>query len=150
MATYLCIATTVSVLLYHCHSCVAAAALLCTCMLFYGCITIIGNMHSSLTRCGSTQCHVSQQQTVPTRMQPAVQHHSPFAQVLVYGTAAACSYPASVGRNMDEIVRVVDALLLSAEKSVATPANWPNNHADQVGFRWCHACLYVCMYQKKS
>jgi hypothetical protein len=34
---------------------------------------------------------------------------------------------------MDEIVRVVDALLLSAEKSVATPANWPNNHADQVG-----------------
>lgn len=43
-----------------------------------------------------------------------------------------CSYPASVGRNMDEIVRVVDALLLSAEKSVATPANWPNNHADQV------------------
>jgi alkyl hydroperoxide reductase subunit AhpC len=46
--------------------------------------------------------------------------------------AAVCSYPASVGRNMDEIVRVVDALLLSAEKSVATPANWPNNHADQV------------------
>jgi len=42
------------------------------------------------------------------------------------------SYPASVGRNMDEIVRVVDALLLSAEKSVATPANWPNDHADQV------------------
>lgn len=29
-------------------------------------------------------------------------------------------------------MRVVDALLLSAEKSVATPANWPNNHADQV------------------
>lgn len=42
------------------------------------------------------------------------------------------NYPASVGRNMDEIVRVVDALQLSAEKSVATPANWPNNHADQV------------------
>lgn len=41
------------------------------------------------------------------------------------------NYPASVGRNMDEIVRVVDALQLSAEKSVATPANWPNNHADQ-------------------
>ena len=32
---------------------------------------------------------------------------------------------------MDEIVRVVDALQLSAAKSVATPANWPNNHADQ-------------------
>jgi alkyl hydroperoxide reductase subunit AhpC len=40
---------------------------------------------------------------------------------------------------MDEIVRVVDALLLSAEKSVATPANWPNNHADQV--RHSHANL---------
>ncbi len=29
---------------------------------------------------------------------------------------------------MDEIVRVVDALQLSARSSVATPANWPNNH----------------------
>ena len=29
---------------------------------------------------------------------------------------------------MDEIVRVVDALQLSARASVATPANWPNNH----------------------
>jgi len=38
------------------------------------------------------------------------------------------NYPASVGRNMDEIVRVVDALQLSAKYSVATPANWPNNH----------------------
>ena len=28
----------------------------------------------------------------------------------------------------DEIVRVVDALQLSAKHSVATPANWPNNH----------------------
>lgn len=41
------------------------------------------------------------------------------------------NYPASVGRNMDEVERVVDALMLSAEKSVATPANWPNNHAEQ-------------------
>mmetsp|Transcript_16749 Transcript_16749/g.50040 ORF Transcript_16749/g.50040 Transcript_16749/m.50040 type:complete len:250 (-) Transcript_16749:646-1395(-) len=38
------------------------------------------------------------------------------------------NYPASVGRNMDEITRVVDALQLSARHSVATPANWPNNH----------------------
>ncbi|KAL7535060.1 hypothetical protein ACHAWF_005040 [Thalassiosira exigua] len=40
------------------------------------------------------------------------------------------NYPACVGRNMDEIVRCVEALQLSYEKSVATPANWPNNHAD--------------------
>ena len=32
-------------------------------------------------------------------------------------------------RNMDEIVRCVEALQLSYEKSVATPANWPNNHS---------------------
>lgn len=38
------------------------------------------------------------------------------------------NYPACVGRNMDEIVRCVEALQLSYEKSIATPANWPNNH----------------------
>jgi len=40
------------------------------------------------------------------------------------------NYPACVGRNTDEIVRCVAALQLSYEKSIATPANWPNNHAD--------------------
>jgi 1-Cys peroxiredoxin 6 len=40
------------------------------------------------------------------------------------------NYPACVGRNMDEIVRCVKALQLSYEKSIATPANWPNNHVD--------------------
>lgn len=40
------------------------------------------------------------------------------------------NYPACVGRNTDEIVRCVKALQLSYEKSIATPANWPNNHAD--------------------
>lgn len=38
------------------------------------------------------------------------------------------NYPACVGRNMDEIVRCVKALQLSYQKSVATPANWPDNH----------------------
>ncbi|KAI8565937.1 hypothetical protein RHMOL_Rhmol02G0000600 [Rhododendron molle] len=33
-------------------------------------------------------------------------------------------YPASVGRNMDEVVRVLDALHKSAKHKVATPANW--------------------------
>jgi 1-Cys peroxiredoxin 6 len=40
------------------------------------------------------------------------------------------NYPACVGRNTDEIVRCVKALQLSYEKSIATPANWPYNHAD--------------------
>merc|ERR1712151_797998 len=40
------------------------------------------------------------------------------------------NYPACVGRSMDEIVRCVKALQLSYEKSIATPANWPYNHAD--------------------
>ena len=40
------------------------------------------------------------------------------------------NYPACVGRNMDEIVRCMKALQLSYQKSIATPANWPNNHAD--------------------
>jgi len=34
------------------------------------------------------------------------------------------SYPAHVGRSFDEILRVLDALQLSAKHRVATPANW--------------------------
>lgn len=34
------------------------------------------------------------------------------------------SYPAFVGRNFNEILRVLDALQLSAKYRVATPANW--------------------------
>ena len=36
-------------------------------------------------------------------------------------------YPQELGRNMDEILRMVKAFQVSDENGVAIPANWPNN-----------------------
>ncbi len=36
-------------------------------------------------------------------------------------------YPQELGRNMDEIIRMVKGLQVSDENGVAMPANWPNN-----------------------
>jgi len=36
-------------------------------------------------------------------------------------------YPQELGRNMDEILRIVKALQIADKNNVAMPANWPNN-----------------------
>lgn len=36
-------------------------------------------------------------------------------------------YPQEIGRNMDEILRIIKALQLADREGVAIPANWPDN-----------------------
>jgi alkyl hydroperoxide reductase subunit AhpC len=43
------------------------------------------------------------------------------------------TYPASTGRNFDELLRVIDSLQLTANHKVATPADWKNGEDVIIG-----------------
>lgn len=86
---------------------------------------IIGDADRSIsTAFGMLDPGTSDQQDLPLTIR-AVFIINPENKLML-----SLNYPACVGRNMDEIVRCVKALQLSYKKSIATPANWPNNHAD--------------------
>lgn len=65
---------------------------------------------------------------------PAVTDKFTVRSVFVIGpdkkVKLTITYPASTGRNFDEILRVIDSLQLTANYSVATPANW--KHGEDV------------------
>lgn len=48
--------------------------------------------------------------------------------------ALTMGYPASTGRNFDEILRVIDSLQLTAQAHTATPADWKHGEDVIVNF----------------
>ncbi len=59
---------------------------------------------------------------------PAASENATVRSVFVIGpdkkVKLTLTYPASTGRDFNEILRVIDSLQLTAKYSVATPANW--------------------------
>src|SRR6056297_1663651 len=61
-------------------------------------------------------------------MHPDAADKVPVRSVFIIGpdkkVKLTLTYPPSTGRNFDEILRVIDSLQLTADYSVATPADW--------------------------
>ena len=59
---------------------------------------------------------------------PAAENNLTVRSVFIVGpdkkVKLILTYPASTGRNFDEILRVIDSLQLTANHKVATPADW--------------------------
>ncbi|MDZ7680050.1 MAG: peroxiredoxin [Acidimicrobiales bacterium] len=59
---------------------------------------------------------------------PAAENNQTVRSVFVIGPdkkiKLTITYPASTGRNFDEILRVIDSLQLTADYKVATPVDW--------------------------
>jgi len=67
-------------------------------------------------------------------MHPDAADKVPVRSVFIVGpdkkVKLTLTYPPSTGRNFDEILRTIDSLQLTANHSVATPADW--KHGDDV------------------
>ena len=86
---------------------------------------IIGDADRSIsTAFGMLDAGSSDEQALPLTIR-AVLIINPENKLML-----SLNYPTCIGLNMDEIVRSVKALQFSYQKGIATPANWPNNHAE--------------------
>ena len=61
-------------------------------------------------------------------LHPAISEVHPVRTVFIIGPDGTVrmnvTYPQSVGRNINEFIRIIDALQLVEKENIATPANW--------------------------